>query len=90
MELLNYRRKTLHSELEEYISFLIMLQQPGAAGGEAPPKPWVLTVYEDIQEYGVLWADGGIGDQPYYLMGDLKMCAQVMGQYKVAIRGSSE
>lgn len=65
-----------------------MAAQPGAVGGVIPPKPWVVGVYEQMREWGVLWASGGLKDQPHYLMWDVQMVADIIEPLK-ASRGAA-
>jgi len=59
-----------------------MLSQPGSAGGEIPPRPWLLGLSEQMKEFGALWAVGGIEDQPHYLWGDLRIVSDTIRSFQ--------
>lgn len=81
-ELLRHRRGKLREEIEDYLSTILMMAQPGAVGGEVPPRPWILGLLGDIREYG-LWEEGGLADQPYFLMQDLKLAASMEASFQL-------
>tara|TARA_Y100000310_G_C20309577_1_gene635601 strand:+ start:423 stop:638 length:216 start_codon:yes stop_codon:yes gene_type:complete len=63
-----------------------MAQQPGAVVdeefAETPAPPEGLVILRKIDRFGTLWCDGGLGDQPHYLMQELIICANARPDIK--------
>jgi hypothetical protein len=66
---------------------------PGAQGA----RPHVYSIWLRCKQWGTLWWQGGIADQPYVLMAEFAVCENVQSQFlnwqaniNAILRGSSD
>lgn len=53
-----------------------------------PEKPQTLVFFEQIEEFRTLPKSGGLLDQPYILMRELKIVAEVRNVFEALIRAN--
>ena len=66
----HYLAKNRQSGLNKYTS-----ESYWFPDGEPEQMPEVYTTYQQCKTWGKLWWDGGIADQPYFLMMEFDACA---------------
>jgi hypothetical protein len=85
--LVRRRREIFRQEIAEYLLDVVAFSQEGSAG-VPPPAPWIVNLWRTVQATGVLWAAGGLEDQPYYLWGDLMEVASMIKDVEATEEGN--
>lgn len=82
---LRHLQEKLRNEVTEYFQAIQMSQAPGGFA-EIPPTPWIVTLIYDMERHGAMWCDGGLADQPYYLMQDIRMAMGLLTEVRRGAR----